>query len=609
MNIFATEHLTNDIDYLLENVFQPQYFEDKLRISYIPKIIKMSYKESLKQIKKSSKNILIVNPFVNRENLLEIAYILKPKIIFFLGDERNFCQYDQKLLAEKSYIEKIFHQYNHRMVLDDKIFFQIPLGIFHKEFSREKPLDLIEKKIYDWAFVGELKHERFELICQFTEAFGYNFLHTDTTQWDNLHDMSVPPSLIFEVYKKSFFVLIGRGNVSLDCVRIYEAIVAGALPVVIGNATEVQNTFFYNNESPFLIQAEKIQDAILLCQYYLENKFEYVQKVEYNFDWWFRKHFSIIKTLGGSFSKSRNSCSFVTEKLGKNEIQTVQLTGNTSNLANHKLATSKELNIFCFWEGKKCRFVEKCKKRLFQKKGNANLYLLNGSHFQINKHENLLQTNLALKSDIIRLFLLQKYGGLWIDSSLVVMTNIEHWITEQLDTLKSETQQSDIHKDLLIGYSSPQDDTILESWLLYASKNCEFVRLWKEELEIALDTGIDTYCQQYKQFCLEKYPNLWSYLPYLLIHLCFCVVRDTKHYKTRIMTIDSRNGPFYLDTMTKWNEKKTCEFLLRHKKHFYNDSPFLKIVSSVRSEIEKKKTYEFRNHSILADLYSDSKNI
>jgi hypothetical protein len=617
MNIFATEHLTNDIDYLLDNIFQSLYFKEKLYISYIPKTIQENYKKSLKRIKKTSKNILVVNPHVNRKDLLELSDIIRPEIVFYIGDERNTCQYNKKLLEEKSYIQKIFHQYNHQNYWNNKTFFQIPLGIFHKNFFREKPLDFLDNKVYDWAFIGELKHDRCQIIEQFNEVFGLHFLHIDITQWDNLHGMAVPPSSIFDVYKKTFFVLIGRGNTSLDCVRIYEAIVAGALPVVIGSSNEIELTFFYNGKSPFLVSAETIEQAIGKCQYYLQNKFDYVQHVEYNFEWWFQLHFTIIKTIGGSFSELSNTIrsdntsqmSQHTKKSEKsrkfistNESQTIQLTTNSLRSANDKFTTSKHLNIFCFWEGEKSRFVEKCKKRLFQKKGNANLYLWNESHFQINKHEKVLQKNLRLKSDIVRLFLLQNYGGLWIDSSLIVMTNIEHWITQQLQTVKSDTLSSDIEQDILLGYTS--HNTILENWLLYASKNCEFVQLWKDEMEIALDTGIDVYCQQYKEYCQEKYPSLWVFLPYLLMHLCFCVVRDTKCYKTKIITFDSKEGPFYLDTLTKWNDEKTCEFLMKHKKHFYNDSPFLKIVTSVRSEIDKKKTFEFHNHSILGELYA-----
>ncbi len=36
---------------------------------------------------------------------------------------------------------------------------------------------------------------------------------------------------MFEKYKEAKFVLSGRGQLNLDCFRIYEAIIAGALPV------------------------------------------------------------------------------------------------------------------------------------------------------------------------------------------------------------------------------------------------------------------------------------------------------------------------------------------------------------------------------------------
>ena len=36
------------------------------------------------------------------------------------------------------------------------------------------------------------------------------------------------------IYSQSIFVFNGRGNVFLDCFRLYEAIIAGAIPVIVG---------------------------------------------------------------------------------------------------------------------------------------------------------------------------------------------------------------------------------------------------------------------------------------------------------------------------------------------------------------------------------------
>merc|ERR1711879_931886 len=57
---------------------------------------------------------------------------------------------------------------------------------------------------------------------------------------------------MYEIYKESAFVPIGRGHVRLDCFRIYEAVVAGAVPVVVGPSKEISWAFANHRDPPFL---------------------------------------------------------------------------------------------------------------------------------------------------------------------------------------------------------------------------------------------------------------------------------------------------------------------------------------------------------------------
>lgn len=60
-----------------------------------------------------------------------------------------------------------------------------------------------------------------------------------------VHDAGLTPIQMRNIYLDSKFVLIGRGQSNLDCYRIYEAIIAGAVPVssqLYSNAGKVRNT-------------------------------------------------------------------------------------------------------------------------------------------------------------------------------------------------------------------------------------------------------------------------------------------------------------------------------------------------------------------------------
>ena len=56
--------------------------------------------------------------------------------------------------------------------------------------------------------------------------------------------MSAPE--MFNLYLRSRFVPVGRGQLALDCFRIYEAIIAGAIPIVVGDDKEIQRTFNFS---------------------------------------------------------------------------------------------------------------------------------------------------------------------------------------------------------------------------------------------------------------------------------------------------------------------------------------------------------------------------
>ncbi len=75
-----------------------------------------------------------------------------------------------------------------------------------------------------WAFIGTLKQDRQAIIKAFSAALN--------TSYHVSHETA--PSAIFDIYKHAVFVPNGRGNIVLGCFRLYEASMAGAIPVVVG---------------------------------------------------------------------------------------------------------------------------------------------------------------------------------------------------------------------------------------------------------------------------------------------------------------------------------------------------------------------------------------
>jgi len=109
----------------------------------------------------------------------------------------------------------------------------------------------------NWSFLGEIKNDRQEMLNEF-HKISKNFV-----------GRSAPKDLMCKIYSKSIFVPCGRGNSSLDCFRLYEASMNGAIPVVVGSKEEIECTFMYEENPPWVF-AETWGEAVKKCQSMLE---------------------------------------------------------------------------------------------------------------------------------------------------------------------------------------------------------------------------------------------------------------------------------------------------------------------------------------------------
>lgn len=180
----------------------------------------------------------------------------------------------------------LFRQYNHGgyNIGDLGNVFQIPLGymkgMLHGKYSLEINRVLPADRKYVWSFVGRLKADRKELCETFSKYFPGGFVSTSGKT--NPHEMG-------GIYQQSVFVPNGRGHCSLDCFRLYEASIMGAIPVVVGKEEEIETTFFYNGDKPPFIYSSSWEEAVAMCQSYLQNPASLVEKQACILAWWERQ--------------------------------------------------------------------------------------------------------------------------------------------------------------------------------------------------------------------------------------------------------------------------------------------------------------------------------
>lgn len=141
------------------------------------------------------------------------------------------------------------------------------------------------------------------------------------------------------------------------------------------------------------------------------------------------------------------------------------------------------------------------------------------------------------QSDFARLFVMAKYGGFWIDSS-IICTKPLAWVQEI-----QEDEQAEI-----FGYyasvTTNKEHPVVENWFFAAIPRSKFVRDWlNEALFMTTFPKEEDYVKFIETQVGLDMQNLKPSLPYLVMHLCTLVIQNRDEtYKTHFM--DSLEGPF-----------------------------------------------------------------
>jgi hypothetical protein len=244
----------------------------------------------------TSNCLIVINSQIDINLIIEVIKIIKPIGIFYLSDE--FGNKSQNILLLENYTKLLFYNYNHKNYIYSNLkSYQLPLGYCTNFLKKIPSKDVIRKKInernYNCSFIGTIKSDREEMIRIFTNYISKINIIKVNTIW-NIDALEYSPEKCFNIYNDSIFVLSGRGNSSLDCFRIYETIVSGAIPVVVGNINEINITFNYDNDIPPIIYEETWDKAAIKCNELLHN-LEKLEEIQNNIILWWNKKIDFIK--------------------------------------------------------------------------------------------------------------------------------------------------------------------------------------------------------------------------------------------------------------------------------------------------------------------------
>jgi len=177
--------------------------------------------------------------------------------------------------------------------------------------------------------------------------------------------------------------------------------------------------------------------------------------------------------------------------------------------------------IYTYWDNRRIpSIVNNCIKSWKRHNPTYKVYLIHKDNLSKYMDVSLIPKHYSnqLKSDLIRLYILEKYGGIWIDASIYLNESLD-WIHGYQIKEQSE----------FVGYRLGMYETIsvpvVESWFLATVPSSSFIRDWKN-----------------KFFEITKYANPIEYVDYLKL-------------TTNIQNISI---PYYLSIHV------ACQYVLQH---------------------------------------------
>jgi hypothetical protein len=195
-------------------------------------------------------------------------------------------------------------------------------------------------------------------------------------------------------------------------------------------------------------------------------------------------------------------------------------------------------------------------------------------------------------SDMVRLHVLAKYGGIWSDASIICLKPYDSWIPNMQS--KSNAEFVGFYID---GFTLPQfkeKSPVIESWFLACVKDSRIVNDWLNEfLRISDFDTVEKYVESVKDegVDLQKINSP----VYLSIHVaCQKILQNglNKPYSFELLKAEDTAYKYLIQN--DWNSQNAVKNIINCAKSKANkkncsflDSPIIKLRSNERNEIEK----------------------
>lgn len=178
-------------------------------------------------------------------------------------------------------------------------------------------------------------------------------------------------------------------------------------------------------------------------------------------------------------------------------------------------------------------------------------------------------------SDLVRLYVIEEHGGIWVDASVLIKENFDKWLFPKY---------AEFSGFYMGPYSIDEKTPAIENWFFAANKNSQFIKLWKQEfLEMAKFKDIQGYLDSRKKMGVNfeklRDPN------YLACYVAAQkVIQIDKYPQDTLILRDSSNGPFKYLKDANWFPEAGMKLACSNKAY---QTPVMKMRSDERNILER----------------------
>ncbi|ENJ8542514.1 hypothetical protein AB2M82_003899 [Raoultella planticola] len=235
--------------------------------------------------------------------------------------------------------------------------------------------------------------------------------------------------------------------------------------------------------------------------------------------------------------------------------------------------------IWMYWDSDDIPMVVQiCVKQVMSLCGDHQVILLNRNTVHDYIDLPTLNSDLpkAIVADLIRLMLLEKYAGIWMDASIFLTENFD-WIFSKIN-----------NQDAFLFYSDEctVDETrpISENWFIVCPKNSKFIKEWLAEFKGCILSPSPTNYYNNIKNDKSRIQNL-SHPDYLLCYISAIVVLEKFNFN--IIYVSSGTVGHYFSYKYNFNGYLIATEMLLRPEGKLAGTKLIKFTSTSRSVIEK----------------------